>query len=560
MTDKIIKSAVSWAVLAGLFLLFSCSDNSPTTAGSGSETQNAMVSGHLYNSDGTPANHAKVRFITVDHNPYGAAKRFATTDSVYTDSTGWYGTNNLSANTYNVFAEGADDSLSFQDSVVFDGDTTKVPADTLAMPGSLRGFIKLQPGDDVEKVIVIIMGSNKFNFVGSAADFALDSLAAGIYHVKFFSTLDNYDNLDTFFTITAGADINLGADSIVMPLKIPIPTNFLLSYDTLKQIVSLSWDRMDPAKVAGYKVYRQRVGGADSVLTSVAIADTFYADSTGVQDERYEYKVVAVSPNDMEGTKSAGLNLKVVSGYQVIDTLPKGLLAEKGGIVFVAQIATVATGSKVTVQSYDSQFQVQSSIQLDSVLDQPQGFDMDSAGNLYVIDLHGIYKFSPTGILLDTIDIWSNNENKTLVVYDTLVLLASGVIREYSLGGDSLAAINQMPDFRADGLVVHKGRIFAGGNRNEIRIYDLNLQFIESWILNFTHDETVWGLATDELDNIYVLGYHSNPNFCTMLIYNSAQTYIGKIDIGANAKYFVASNGNIFLNQDNNLLVLRLRQ
>lgn len=312
------------AVFISGLLVVQCVDKPTQTAGTGSGTGNAKVSGRIYNPDSTPAKHAKVFFIAVDNNPYGAAKTLAVADSVFTDSTGWYGTNDLPADTYNVFATGVTDSLGFQDSIPFNGDTTVVPPDTLGKPGSIRGFIKLQPGDDPTKIIPIIMGSNKFTFVGASADFALADLAEGTYQVRFFSTLDNYDNLDTTLSVISGKD-SLLTDSIELELKIPIPTGLKISYDTLKQIVTLSWDRMDPAKVKGYNVYRKRSDSAEVLLNQAApITDTFYVDSTGIQDQAYIYSVASVSLSDEIGMKAGGDSVTIASAFKLITIFGNG--------------------------------------------------------------------------------------------------------------------------------------------------------------------------------------------------------------------------------------------
>jgi hypothetical protein len=155
----------------------------------------------------------------------------------------------------------------------------------------------------------------------------MPELAEGEYWVKFFSTLDKYSNLDTTFTIMAGEALNL-PDSIVMPLKIPVPTGFTLDYDTLKQIVTLSWDAMDPTKVSGYNVYRQHAGGADSLLTAVPITDTFFVDSTGIQVETYIYSLASVNLSDEVGVKTDGENITILSALQFLKLIGSSGTAE----------------------------------------------------------------------------------------------------------------------------------------------------------------------------------------------------------------------------------------
>jgi len=186
-----------------------------------------------------------------------------------------------------------------------------VESDTLKEPGSLAGYIKLLPGDEPDKIIAIVMGSNEFNFVGTDASFSMPELAEGEYWVKFFSTLDKYSNLDTNFTITAGESLDL-PDSIVMPLKIPVPTGFTLNYDTLKQIVTLTWNSSDPNLVKGYNIYRKHSDSDFVKINTSLITDTTFSDSSAIQDETYNYKIAAVDGSDNEGTKSENIIIKIL--------------------------------------------------------------------------------------------------------------------------------------------------------------------------------------------------------------------------------------------------------
>src|SRR3989339_812717 len=71
----------------------------------------------------------------------------------------------------------------------------------------------------------------------------------------------------------------------------------------MTQRVTLLWNKMNPAKVSAYNVYREHAGNGDSLLTPVATTDTFYVDSNAIQDETYIYRVASVNAGDANGVK-----------------------------------------------------------------------------------------------------------------------------------------------------------------------------------------------------------------------------------------------------------------
>lgn len=299
-----------------LIALITCSKDR-VAGGDTSETGNAMIKGKIFNVTGHPVKGAKIRLVPVEFDPHGLHKTLAAApESTVTDDSGKYSIDTLPAGIYNVLSDSGN-NLAYTDSIIVVPDTSTTVDDTIKAPGSLTGVIKMQAGDDARTCFIIVLGTYTFTAPNNAAgDFALANMAGGRYTVRILSTLDKYLPLDTSLSITAGLDSTL-LDSIVLPLKIPMPTGFKISYDTLKQIVTLSWDRMDPAKVKGYNVYRKRTDSAEVLMNQAnPITDTFYVDSTGIQDSTYEYVVAAVSPANMEGTKSTVVGVKIVAAFR----------------------------------------------------------------------------------------------------------------------------------------------------------------------------------------------------------------------------------------------------
>ena len=276
--------------------------------------------GTLYGPDGkTPAKGAKVYFIPVDHNPrQGLPKALvAVPESTTTNESGIYTVDSLPAGTYNLLASGNGD-LAYQDSVTVLADTqTQVSPDTLKTPGSLRGVVRLQPGHDARKVFLIALGTNTFVSPGdSIGNFALPNMAEGQYSIRILSVLDDYGVLDTSLAVRAGLADTL-ADTIVLPYTgIPIPSGLKIGYDTLTQIVTLTWNKPTTGRaIKGYNVYRKHADSTSFVKIAGVIADTFCVDSSAVQDQTYEYKVAVVDSQDTEGTKNQAASVVAVSAY-----------------------------------------------------------------------------------------------------------------------------------------------------------------------------------------------------------------------------------------------------
>jgi len=358
-----VSIALSISTLA--FLLSFCTTK-PTQTSGGSETGNvALVSGELYKATG-PAIGAEVYFVKVNYNPHTGtlAKAHAIMDTVTTDSAGRYGTNILDTGTYNVFGVGTDGNLSLLDSIHITGDTQALPPDTLKAPSSIAGTLKMYFTDSPGSVFIIMFGTGTVVLPQLTGGFSLANLAEGSYSVRFLSTLDRYLPLDTTLRITAGTPLTL-PDSIVLPLKIPTPAGFKAAYDTLKQIVTLTWGKGDSARVKGYNVYRQHVDSAEVKVNALPLLSPLYIDSTGGQDQIYIYSVVAVDFENKEGIRTAGDTVKIVPLYSFVR----------------------GWGS---IRCADSQFCT------------PSSMTMDSKGNLFVTNrgLNNVVKYDTAGHLL----------------------------------------------------------------------------------------------------------------------------------------------------------------
>ena len=269
---------IGCTLLMSLFLL----DCTVPVAG-GTDTGNAVVAGILYNPNGSRAVNAKVRAIPVDHNPISEIEnRITAIDSAFTNDSGEYSFDSLPEGYYNIFGEG-DSGLSFNDSFFVFKDTANVfPDDTLGSPGTLRGVVRLQTGDDSRTVLILLMGTLSCDAPDdSIGIFSLANLAAGTYYVRFLSTLSNYNPLDMQLSIKAGVDSTM-PDTIRLPYTgIPVPDGLKAYYDTLNGLVNLTWNALNFSKLEGYFVYRNDTSSTIPVIISgdKALKDTFYIDT-----------------------------------------------------------------------------------------------------------------------------------------------------------------------------------------------------------------------------------------------------------------------------------------
>lgn len=85
------------------------------------------------------------------------------------------------------------------------------------------------------------------------------------------------------------------------------------------QAVSLSWTASTDAQlVAGYRLYRQPFGGAETILANLTNTDVSYIDTTVENGVGYQYRVVAIDNNSNEGDNSDVLNMFV--SYNTLTT------------------------------------------------------------------------------------------------------------------------------------------------------------------------------------------------------------------------------------------------
>jgi hypothetical protein len=226
-----------------------------------------------------------------------------------------------------------------------------------------------------------------------------------------------------------------------------VVTGLKVSYDTLKQIVTLTWNKADTALAKGYYVYRRNVD-SNTILTRIdanLITDTLYRDSTGVQNMTYEYKVAAVSKADMEGTKSVAASWKFIN-YLNIDTVFTG-----GSLFhFVKDIAISKSGNIYSVEESNNRIRIftrdmvlKHEYVFGDTINTPQRVALDSVSNAYVLMLKG----SSTAL-----------NYKTVIVLDSLC----NVIDTLNIQGDNIFTLTASDSVMALFLNGQRKRIWGG--------------------------------------------------------------------------------------------------
>jgi hypothetical protein len=559
------KSLFLFAFLFALLPLFivKCSKN---IAG-GTEVGNPRISAMLYNPGGSPAVHAKIRFFPINYNPRTGG---LTVDSTITDTLGNYSAK-LDVGTYNILAS-SDSGFAYQDSIKMVKDTIAYPpADTLKAPGSIRGKIRLKPGDDARTVFIIFMGTNIWNMAeDSIGNFTVANMAEGSYRVRILTTLDAYVPKDTVLSIIAGRIDTLPHDIVLQNTGIPGQIGLAINYDTLKQIVILSWNKpTDGRKVAGYNIYRQFMGSTDSSLVKVRSTwtDTVFYDTTGIQNQTYEYRVAAVDTQGTEGVKSVIASVMIQSAFYIADTILKAqgqawiYAAEmdgQGNYVIVNGTAYVATPAHI--ERYTPSGTLINSWSIPGGIEQRNVYNclaMGDSNTIFVVTKNNmIIHYDTAGTILSQFQ--AGSVRGFSLFRDTLYIgnITSHSIISYSTAGDSLFAWGQdgqgNSQFKniysiscdSSGLIYVEDALDFG----RIQIFDRNGAFRSSFDFHqFATFNSVVDLNATQLDirgNLVLVSGQAN----NLYAFTTAGLLVFRCQgISSLNRAFYDSNGNIMV-------------
>ncbi len=476
--------------------------NDPISTAGGTDTGNAhAVAGRLYRSDGIkPAAGVAVairpRNTLADTSGFGLPKRMADTATVMTDDSGRFMFDStLDTGTYVIEAASGNDAVLIDSVTVQDPDTTvDLPPDTLRPAGAIKSVIRLSEGGDPRKVFVLAFGIDRFARLEADGSFRFSSLAEAAYDLRIISSLDNYSVLDTFSIPVVSADTT-DLDTLELPFTgIPTVKGLSLSYDTLKQIVTLSWNQADTSLIQGYNIYRTHADstGNPAQLNAAVISDTVFRDSTALQDNAYTYQVKSVDRNGNEGLLSRGADVEVVSAFSFSKVfvptgsndgevlVPVGIEANDLGELFVVD------GANHRVQKFDSTGRFLLKIGKSSgKFITPVDLAVDTTGNIYVTDQKAVKKFDVTGAF-DTAWITKGNAAAIAVSLEQHVYVATSgdesYVQVFGQAGDSIAQW-KLPDGGRGIDILPSGQVYVSTRDATIGVYSRDGTLLHSWRL-----------------------------------------------------------------------------
>jgi hypothetical protein len=278
--------------------LLTCSNDK--LAGSETGNPSPSVSGSLAYGDGSAVQNATVTLRLKTYIPQfgnSSLKRLIFEAAATTNDTGYFSFADVDSGTYVINASDGESMGIFIDSLAVEDHDIALGTQSVQPFGSISGKVVLSNNHDPDKVLIFAFGIDRPAFPDSLGNFTFNSLNEGVYGLRFLSTIDEYNALDTFgIEVRAGETTDLGTIGLTFA-GLPAPKNFSLLYNVQKQIVTLMWSHPDTSLISGYNVYRAEKGKNYQLLTQSYIpkADSFYNDSAAVQGNTYEYRVVSRS-------------------------------------------------------------------------------------------------------------------------------------------------------------------------------------------------------------------------------------------------------------------------
>jgi hypothetical protein len=287
-----IRYLLAIALLCGFFP--ACNTND-----SGTEIPNELV-GREYIAGRTAAD-AEVKLIPVGYVPGDRNDSGRTTVvTLRTDGEGRFSVSSVAAGEYNIVAS-KDALRSFRDSISVTGKGQQLGSDTLKSPGSLTGWIGLQPQDNPRTSTVQVLGTTLFVNVDQDGGFHLPNLGAGQYQIRVVTFSPGYVPLIKDVAIGAGRSDTL-ADTL-RPFYSLTPVVQGVTATALPQgIIKVSWNRSDSKNADAYLIYRDPDSATlPSPLPIGKTRDTVFADSLYSLDAvpvpgRYEWRDSAAYP------------------------------------------------------------------------------------------------------------------------------------------------------------------------------------------------------------------------------------------------------------------------
>jgi hypothetical protein len=376
-------------------------------------------------------------------------------------------------------------------------------------------------------------------------------------------------------------NIREGVRSAGMPLYISLkyvtPTNLSFTYDTLRQIVHLKWNKPDMTIIQGFSVLRRNSDNESSVLLQInssLVSDTFYTDSTAGQNQTCEYTIVSIIKKSRAEVKSAGVSVHIAASFEpdtVYRNIGNGIeqwnysndiaVAPDGDIYVVDQ-------GNNRVQVYDSSMHFKRHIG-NNVLHFPLKVSVDEQKTIYVAnydinrDMYSIFIFDSTGLPIDTI-----NDSAALFDIDVknglLYSISRGPevsIRSYDgsnkrswhCGGQD---VNWIVAGDTNKIFVNTGKVFP--DKNKVLIFDSQGNSTSSITLQYS----TYAIAYDNMNQlVFIVCYNGiNSSILHVIDRNNRELARYKIDSeDQNISIGLLRNGAVLLALRNEGKMIKLK-
>ena len=398
MINQIVKIL---CICVTLFIFTVLCDKNPVEDNTAPTPTGRAITGNFLDANNRPVAGAFVRLYPVDYVPSISLSKKAGVSIDTTDNNGNYRIPVSDSGTFNL--EGQKDTLGvFVDSIVIPNDTDDVviPDTTLKRLSIIKGISHMPGQNDTNQVRVTlyIPGTGRITKPVIGGKFSFSDVPEGKYQIIIDPTLNDYSVKIIDIIILSGDTLNLDTVEIKYSGKLLAPTNPNLTYDTLLRRVNLSWSPCLGS--IGYNVYRKHIDSNLILINSGLCLDTLFIDSKTlglIQDERYVYKVCCVDSTDIEGYRTAGDTVNVVSATTLLDsTSYQGYIW--GIAIDSRNNAYLTDGTNNIIAVMDSSMTSVGTIE--RAFDFPVDIVIDSNDNRYIVDRDSIYKLSPQDSLI----------------------------------------------------------------------------------------------------------------------------------------------------------------
>lgn len=318
--------------------------------GSGTGVGNGMIQGKLFSPDGkTPAYSAIVKIwrkdTIIDFTAGSAGTAQPPAYTAVTDKEGVFSIETVDTGLYLLEGSDNEQNMVLVDSIYIESAESRLtlPPDTLKASGAISGTIVLENGGSPQEIFILCFGNSRFTQLDNDGTFLLSPLAEGEYILRVLPITGRYPSVVTG-TIPVISDSTTNLDTIFLESNNSTVEGLrVTSYDSLLQIVYLSWNAIASTTVKGYKLYRREVDTGsfqEPIGGSFFLRDTVYNDSDVVQDITYEYSVTAIDSNDNESPLSKSVIHTAFGAHYLQDSMQLSLYDSSDIVTFVTSRRT----------------------------------------------------------------------------------------------------------------------------------------------------------------------------------------------------------------------------